>query len=100
MEYITIEVPIKIPKPLYEAGAVVVYAKVKGWNESMMNDIEETRDEEDNIIQPFVKGITAEEYGISKIQETVREEYKAIMADMGAEQGRQKALETFNQLFS
>lgn len=99
MEYITIQVPIKIPKPLYENGAVLVYAKVKGWNEEMAKDIEEVKDEDGNITQEAVKGISAEEYGISKIQETVREEYRAIMADMGAEQGRLQALETFNQLF-
>lgn len=93
MEFITIDVPIRIPKPLYQAGAVEAYAKLTGWTPKVLKEIDGVPTEIDNPI-------SAKDWGIAAIQTIVKNQYREIIATQGAVEGRAQAEQQFDSMFS
>lgn len=94
-KYKIINVPIKIPMPLFQAGAVEKYARLKGWTPK----VQETNPETGEITE-VDNPMTAEEWGIKAVQDVVRNEYKEIIVAQGAVQGREQAAQMFDSLFA
>lgn len=67
-KYILVKVPLYIPKILYEQGAVEIMAKEDGWKETA------TSDEGVEIPNP----ITPLAFNVKKIQQDVKEKFRAI----------------------
>ena len=84
-----IMVPLDVPTALLQLGALELYAmKLTGWTQTVIVDGAE-------VANP----ITAVDACAGRIRGLVKEEYIALLANQGAEQGRLAALEQAKQLF-
>ena len=89
-----INIPLEIPEQLINAGAIELYAsKFARWTPT----IKELNEEQVEV--EIENPVSAYEACVGYIREFVKEGYRAILAEQGAEQGRKQAIETFDAFF-
>lgn len=103
MSVTTINVPINIPTDLYNAGAVDIFARAMDYESQIQdtdvngNPVTDSNGDPVMIANPQ----SAEDYGIAKVQEFVREKAKAQMVkETAAAAAAVTAEQTFDTLYN